>query len=96
MDLVQPWSIWWLLGIVQLVGLGSAWLTRMAEGSARQTVCQLFFLACLTVVGLTAVVAVQMEISGWFLSSTTLALMVLVVTLDFTRMYEPHVGGVPR
>jgi len=95
-DLVQPWSIWWLLGIVQLVGLGSAWLTRMAEGSARQTVCQLFFLACLAVVGLTAVVAVQMDIAGWFLSSTTLAVMVLAVTLDFTRVYEPSVGDVPR
>ncbi len=96
MDMVQPWSIWWLLGIVQVVGLGSAWMTRMAEGSARQTASQLFFLACLAVVGLTAVVAVQMEIAGWFLSSTTLALMVLAVTVDFTRLYEPPVGEVPR
>ena len=87
--------VWWLIGSVQLVGLSSAWLTRMAEGSVRQTASQLFFLVCLALVGITTVVTVQLGIGGWFFSGTTLAVMVLAATYDFGSICDARTRQLP-
>jgi len=67
---------------VQIVGLVSAWLARLAEGTARQTICQFFFFASLAIVGVTTVTSCATQRGGWFLCGTTLAVMVLVATWD--------------
>lgn len=95
MEGTQTAFVWWLIGSVQLVGLSSAWLARMAEGSVRQTASQMFFLVCLAIVGMTTVVTVQFEIAGWFFSATTLALMVLAVTCDFGGIHAARPRHLP-
>lgn len=69
---------------VQIVGLMSAWLARLAEGSAQQTICQCLFLVCLAVVGVTTVTSYAAQQGGWFLCGTTLSVMVLVATWDLS------------
>lgn len=85
MDDCNAVAICWLLGAVLLSGLTTAWVTRLSEGSCRQTSCQRLFLGSLAVVGLTTIVSVGLGPGCWLASGATLTLMVLTVTCDFSR-----------
>jgi len=72
-------------GLVQVVGLGSACLARIAEGSSRQTPCQWLFLVSLAAVGVATMALLAADASTWLVSATTLSVMILAVTVDFRR-----------
>ncbi len=88
MDLEISTALLWILGLVPLAGLASAWLTRVSEGSERQTWCQWLFVACLGAVGLETIISLELGIDLWFLSGTVLSLMVLAATCDVSRRQE--------
>lgn len=73
------------LGAVQVLGLLSAALARLGEGSRRQVVCQRLFLACLGLVGLGTIVSLGMPSGWWVASGSTLSLMVVTATWDCGR-----------
>ncbi|MCL4190829.1 MAG: hypothetical protein KJZ87_03720 [Thermoguttaceae bacterium] len=72
-----------ILGVIQAVGLISAALARLSEGSGRQAASQRLFLACLALVGGCTVVSLVLGPGYWLTSGTTLSLMVLAATCDF-------------
>jgi len=78
-----PAAFWILIGI-QTLGLMSAWAARVSEGSSGQTASHLLFFACLALVGTATVVALAIGPGCWLTSATTLSLMVLMVTCDFS------------
>lgn len=74
-----------LLGGIQLLGLTSAAVARLSEGSSRQRSGQRLFLACLGLVGAATVVSVFLGPGCWLSSGTTFSLMVLGATCDFNH-----------
>ena len=81
-----PAALWILIGI-QTLGLMSAWVARVSEGSPSQTASHLVFFACLALVGAGTVVALAIGPGCWLTSATTLSLMILMVTCDFSPTY---------
>ena len=75
----------WALVAIQILGMISAGVARLSEGSRSQASCQGFFFALLFLVGIATVVAVTLGPGCWLISSSTLSLMVLTVTCDFGR-----------
>ena len=73
----------WILGSVQLMGMTSAWLARLSEGSAHQALCQRFFFLALLLMGLATMVTASGHPSMWLVSAVTLAVSLLVVICDF-------------
>jgi hypothetical protein len=73
----------WTLGIIQIVGLASAWLARLSEGSPRQASCQRIFFACLGLIGLATMLSVTLGPRYWITTCTTLAVMVVGTIWDF-------------
>jgi len=84
MDLMEIGPLAWLLVGTQLIGLASAWTARVSEGSPLQACCQWVFLGSLALVGLATMLSLQLRIGSWLVSGTTLALMVLAATCEFT------------
>ena len=85
-------ALCWLLGLVQVLGLTSAFVARLAEGSRRCGSCQRLFLAFLLLIGAATMVAVVLGPGFWLTSAVTLALMVLTVTSDLGRSGEAAAG----
>ena len=85
-------SAFWFLAAVQLVGLASAWLARLSEGSCHQTDCQCLFLGCLGMVGVATVTALWMGPGWWLGSGATLSVMVVTATCDFRRPAQRATG----
>ncbi|MBN2474654.1 MAG: hypothetical protein JXB62_08600 [Pirellulales bacterium] len=77
-----------LLVMIELLGLGSAWVTRLSEGSRYETGCQLVFLGLLTITGLATIATAGMGIGYWLTSGPTVCLMALMVLCDFRRARE--------
>ncbi len=75
-------SLSWIVVVIHVVGLFSAWFARLSEGSHRQTQCQWLFLACLALVGVATLVASSLGAGIWLLSGATLSLMVLAAVYD--------------
>jgi len=84
MDGLDAVTIFYALFAVQLVGLGSAWLARMSEGSRCQGACQCFFFLCMVVVGTVTVLSLHVGPGWWLTSGTTLSLMALAATYDIS------------
>jgi hypothetical protein len=73
----------WLLGVIQIAGLLSAWLARLSEGSRSQASCQWLFFACLGLMGLTTMASVALGPRYWLASGATLSVMILGAIWDF-------------
>ncbi len=84
--------IWWLFGVVDLLGVTSAWAARLSEGSRRQTFCQCLFFLCLALVGAAGLVAFGLGPGCWLASAATLGIMVLTAICDFSRCYATAAG----
>ena len=76
-------SMWWLMG-VQIVGLASAWLARIGEGSKHQISYQLLFFVCLGGVGAATIGALLCSPGSCLMTGATLPIMVLAATWDFS------------
>ncbi len=73
----------WLFIAAQILGVFTAWLARLSEGSACQAMGQLAFFAMLSLMGMATIVAMGVGPGLWLACSATLAFMVLTVTCDF-------------
>lgn len=74
----------WIFGGVQLIGITSAWVARLSEGSVHQAFCQKFFFLSLVLMGLATMATVAAARPGlWLTSAVTLAVSLLVVICDF-------------
>lgn len=76
-------AVLWLLVALQFVGVLSACAARISEGSRRQAILQIAFLAMLPLVGAATLLAFAIGPGCWMACSATLAVMVLTVTCDF-------------
>jgi hypothetical protein len=81
---VEDSSLFWILTVIQSCGLVSAWLTRRHAGSRQQSACELLFLACLILVGISTLAAMlQGHGAFWIFGGATLGVMVLMAVWDF-------------
>ena len=83
MAYLQPVSLVWILVSIQIVGLASAWLARLSEGSRGQSSCQWLFFGCLALMGLTTMISLAVGPKYWLVSGATLSVMVLGAVWDF-------------
>jgi hypothetical protein len=81
-------TLLWLLVVAQLLGVLSASLARLSEGSSCQAASQYAFFGILPLVGVATAVALAVGPGCWLACSTTLAFMVLTVTCDFRGSRE--------
>jgi hypothetical protein len=81
-------TVLWLLIAAQLLGISSAWLARLSEGSCYQAVSQCLFFGVLPLMGAATVAAMTVGPGCWMTCSVTLAIMVLTVTCDFRGSRE--------
>jgi hypothetical protein len=79
----------WTMGLLQVVGLLSAWLTRLNEDSPRQTWCHGLFVSCLVLIALTTMAFVATGAHHWLPSGATMAIMVLAAVWDFRTHAAP-------
>jgi hypothetical protein len=75
--------VFWLLIAVELLGLASAVVARVSEGSRRENWCQRIFLAVMGVVGIVAIISLGFGPDCWLAAGGTFSLMVLIATTDF-------------
>ena len=77
-----PWAVW-TLGVVQALGLGSAYLARKGQGSLRQSLSQRAFFGGLCLVGASTLYGLFAMGPGVCLAcGMTLATMLLGVTWE--------------
>jgi len=74
-----------VLLITEILGLLSAALARLSEGSSYQAFGQRFFLTCLGLLGVTTMIALILDPACWLSSGATFAMMVLAATCDFSH-----------
>lgn len=82
---IEPTLPLWVWVCLQLVGIGSAWLARLSEGSAHQTRCQWLFMISLFLIGLATMAALWQRPGYWLGLAITLSSMILVAICDFRR-----------
>jgi hypothetical protein len=85
MDHLDPTAVLWTFGAIQALGLTTAWLSRVSEGSSLQTWSQRLFLLNLLACGSATVIAPGLGAGYWLVSSSTLGVMVIVAVCDFRR-----------
>ena len=85
----------WTLATVQLLGMSSAWLARLTEGSAHQNRCQRLFFFSLIAVGAATMISLRMPPLYWLFSAVIFTLMIMVVVCDFSRhrRADPFASG---
>ena len=83
------------LAAVQILGMASAWLARLSEGSAHQCRCQRLFFFSLVIVGAATMAALRFSPICWLVSAVTFTLMIMVVVCDFSRSRraDPFASG---
>ncbi len=74
-----------VISSVQVCGLVSAALARISEGQPWQELCQRMFVALLVVVAFMTVLNISNAPQQWMMSATTLAVMIVTATCDFSR-----------
>jgi len=72
-----------LLVVIQLLGLFSAWIARLSEGSSRQTAAQRLFFVSLGLVGVATLVSLGLGPGAWLSSAVVLSVMVVGTVCDF-------------
>ena len=76
------------LGIIQVLGLISAFATRLARPSRRWRASQWVFFTCLGLVAMSMILTLGASSGSWLTSGTTLSLMVLTAVWDFGRQSD--------
>ena len=85
MDHFDSTAVLWTFGAVQALGLASAWLSRVSEGSLLQPWFQRLFLMSLLLSGAATIIAPGMGGVYWLISSATLGTMVVIAVCDFSQ-----------
>jgi hypothetical protein len=76
-------SFIWVLAIVQVAGVISAWLARLSEGSRGQDSCHRLFFGFLALMGLATMYSVALGPRYLLFACISLSVMVLVAIWDF-------------
>ena len=74
-----------VISAVQVCGLMSAALARVTEGRRWHDLFQRMFMGLLVIVAFTTVLNLWNAPQQWMMSATTLAVMVVTTTCDFSR-----------
>ena len=74
-----------VISSVQVCGLLSAALARITEGRPWQELFQRMFMALLVIVAFTTVLNLWNAPQQWMMSATTLTVMVVTATCDFSH-----------
>jgi len=74
-----------VISSVQVCGLISAALARISEGRRWQALFQRMFMALLVIVAFTTVLNLWNAPQQWIMSASTLAVMVVAATCDFSH-----------
>jgi len=81
--LQEPHALLLFIVTIHLLGLGSAWLARLSEGSRRQTPCQLVFLLALAGAAFATVLLFKASFVWGLASGSMLSILVIAATCDF-------------
>ena len=92
MTLLNSPDLHWLVIAVHLVGIACTWAARASEGSSGHTACQCLYFLCLGLVGVSAILCMQLSASLWLLSAGTLGTMIVGATCHGRRAQEPVIG----
>lgn len=79
---LDPVWLFWCLAVVHLVGLASACLTRLSEGSSGHASFQRIFVGCLVITGLATMASLALGPNTCMVSGATLAVTILTATWD--------------
>jgi hypothetical protein len=74
-----------LLGLIQTMGLVSAALARLSEGTPHERASQRFFLISMALVGMSTLCGFLIGPAYWLTNGTTLSAMILAATCDFSH-----------
>ena len=85
MDHLDSTAILWCFGAVQALGLASAWLSRVSQGSLLAPWFQRLFLLSLLLSGLATLIAPAIGGVYWLISAATLGAMVVMAVCDFRQ-----------
>jgi hypothetical protein len=85
MDHLDSTAIFWCFGAVQALGLASAWLSRVSEGSVLAPWFQRLFLLSLLASGIATLIAPAIGGVYWLISAATLGAMVVMAVCDFRQ-----------
>lgn len=78
-------SIFWIVAMVQALGIASLLVTRIGERSIARGMLQSAFFVCLIAVGLTTIMALSVGNSNWHSCAMTLGMMCIGATVDIRR-----------
>ena len=78
----QP-AVLCLLGVIQVLGLISAFATRISRRSSRRNASQWVFVGCLALVAAAALLTVGKPTGCWLTSGATISLMVVTAVGEF-------------
>jgi hypothetical protein len=81
-------AVLWLLVAMQFIGVLSAFVARVSEGTSHQAFSQGMFLGSLTLMGVATLIALAIGPGCWLACCTALAIMILMVTCDFRNCRE--------
>ncbi len=79
--LTDPW-LFWLIVIVQCVGVGAIPVARVGHRVQAYLLCQCIYLASLLVVCAVLVLSFSMGSHGWVWCGITVSIMIVGATLD--------------
>ncbi|HEX7450179.1 MAG TPA: hypothetical protein VF306_21650 [Pirellulales bacterium] len=79
---LNPVWLFWCLAVVHGVGLLSACLTRLSEGSAGHARLQRVFVGCLSLAGLATMASLTLGPNTCMVSGATLVVTILMATWD--------------
>ena len=73
----------WMLTALQVLGLSSAWIARVSEGSSLQTACQAGFLFLLCLMGAATAASLALGPGTCLSCGLTVSLMAVAAICDF-------------
>ncbi len=79
---LDPAGLFWCLAAIHFVGLLSACLTRLSEGSSGHARFQRVFVGCLALAGLATLASLALGPNLCMVSGATLVITVLTATWD--------------
>ena len=82
MDCLSPTIVLWTVIGVQILGLFSALLSRLGDGSPGEGRCQCFFIFCLALMGAITITSMSLGPGAWLTCGATLSIMVLIALYD--------------
>lgn len=81
-QVADPIIFFWIMLLLQVVGLASMVLTRIPHSTLLHSCCQKLFIVCLVVVGLATIYAMGSQCSTWAWCGTTFSVMAVGGTMD--------------